>query len=752
MHRFTESKKPWPAANGLLSAPDNSAAPSSTGQATYQFVNPCGQLTQSLPYDLSNATLIDFYKAMVLTRSFDKKCIALQRTGQMGTYPSCLGQEAVGVGLAKAMHENDVFIPYYRDQAAQLIRGVSMCEIMQYWGGDERGSHYHKSSEDLPNCVPIATQCSHAVGIASALKLQYERRGESLRTSHSGMRAALCTLGDGASAKGDFLESLNAASVWELPLVFVINNNQWAISTPTHLEHKLSKLSDLASGAGLPGIQVDGNDVIAVYKAVEQALTRARAGKGATLIEAVSYRLGDHTTADDASRYRDSAQVKHAWKEEPVKRLQLYLHSQQLWQAEDENQLLKGCQQLIESAVQDYLQQPPQPPEVMFDYLFETLPLPLQKQRQQLLERFPNQSGSSHTSNPQPTHNNQSLACPALPEPEQPSLSTPKTEKITLIESITLALRHEMLRNPDMLLLGEDIGRNGGVFRATAGLQQEFGHHRVIDTPLAEALIAGIGVGMACQRLKPVLEIQFMGFIYPAFDQLISHAARLRNRTRGRLSCPIVLRAPFGGGIHAPEHHSESTEAMLAHIPGLRVVIPSSPKRAYGLLLAALRSPDPVVFLEPKRIYRAVKHHVEDSGKALPLDRCFTLRVGHDLTLVTWGAMVQEALLAAKQLHLEGIEVEVIDVATLQPLDIDTIITSVTKTGRVLITHEAAQSFGAGAEIAAQVAEHALHTLKAPIKRLGGYDTIMPLLQNEHYYLLSSSDLEQAARVLMQHD
>jgi len=761
-------------ANAGLSALPSEGQQSSAGQSAFQFIGPSGQLTQPLPKNLTAEQLIDFYKAMVLTRSFDKKCIALQRTGQMGTYPSCLGQEAVGVGLAKAMLDSDVFIPYYRDQATQLIRGVSMCEIMQYWGGDERGSDYLQCPEDLPNCVPIATQCSHAVGIASALKLRHElrneRHDESHRAAYAGGRAALCTLGDGASAKGDFLESLNAASVWELPLVFVINNNQWAISTPTHLEHKLSQLSDLAAGAGLPGVQVDGNDVTAVYHVVQQALQRARAGKGPTLIEAVSYRLGDHTTADDASRYRDTDEVKRAWGREPIKRLQQYLHSQQLWQAGAESQLLNTCQQQIESAVQVYLNLPPQPPEAMFDYLYETLPAPLHRQRQQLLQRFPspsivknstvkNSSVSHCTASNNVVNNstaNHSPVCPALPQPKQhqgyPAADKPTADKITLIESITLALRHEMQRNPDMLLLGEDIGRNGGVFRATAGLQQEFGPHRVIDTPLAETLIAGVAVGMACQHLKPVLEIQFMGFIYPALDQLISHAARLRNRTRGRLSCPLVVRVPFGGGIHAPEHHSESTEAMLAHIPGLRLVIPSSPKRAYGLLLAALRSPDPVVFLEPKRIYRAVKHSVEDSGEALPLDRCFTLRVGQDLTLVTWGALVQEAQQAAKQLHTEGIEVEVIDVATLQPLDMDTIITSVTKTGRVLIAHEAVQSFGAGAEIAARLAEHALPQLKAPIKRLGGYDTIMPLLQNEHYYLLSSDDLAQAARALMQHD
>lgn len=227
---------------------------------------------------------------------------------------------------------------------------------------------------------------------------------------------------------------------------------------------------------------------------------------------------------------------------------------------------------------------------------------------------------------------------------------------ITLVEAVNLALMHEMEHDPEMVVLGQDIGVNGGVFRATVGLLEKFGNERVLDTPLAENMIAGTAVGMAVQGLHPVAEIQFMGFIYPAIDQMVSHASRMRNRTRGRLSCPMVLRAPYGGGIHAPEHHSESTEAMFAHIPGIRVVIPSSPTRAYGLLLAAIRDPDPVVFLEPKRVYRLMKQAVEDNGEALPLDTCFVLRPGSDITLVSWGAMLHETQQAAEQLAGEGID------------------------------------------------------------------------------------------------
>jgi pyruvate dehydrogenase E1 component beta subunit len=322
---------------------------------------------------------------------------------------------------------------------------------------------------------------------------------------------------------------------------------------------------------------------------------------------------------------------------------------------------------------------------------------------------------------------------------------------LTLVEAVNAALAHELNADETVVLLGEDIGVNGGVFRATVGLQERFGEHRVLDTPLAETMIAGLSVGMAAQGLKPVAEIQFMGFIYPTIDQVISHASRLRNRTCGRLSCPMVLRAPFGGGIRAPEHHSESTEALFAHMPGIRVVIPSSPLRAYGLLLAAIRDPDPVVFLEPKRIYRMQKQEIEDNGEALPLDVCFTLREGSDLTLVSWGASMHETLQAADKLQEESdISCEVIDVATIKPLDMGTILESVERTGRCVIVHEAARTGGVGADIAAELADKGLLTLFAPVKRVTGYDTIMPLLKLEKHYLPGVDQICRAVRETME--
>ena len=309
------------------------------------------------------------------------------------------------------------------------------------------------------------------------------------------------------------------------------------------------------------------------------------------------------------------------------------------------------------------------------------------------------------------------------------------------MEAVNLALHRAMVEDDNVVMLGEDIGVNGGVFRATQGLRERFGFKRVLDTPLAEAMIAGVSVGMAAQGLKPVMEIQFLGFIYAAMEHLVSHASRLRNRTRGRLSCPLVVRSPMGAGIRAPEHHSESTEALFAHIPGLRVLVPSSPARAYGLLLAAIDDPDPVIFLEPTRLYRMNPQVVVDDGQRLPLDSCFTLREGQDITLISWGGSVHETLQAAAQLEQRGVSVEVIDVACLKPLDLDTLEASVRKTGRAVIIHEAPRSCGVGAEIAASLYERALLDLQAPILRVTAPDIPPPLYRLEQLYIPAVEDI-----------
>ncbi|WP_338726873.1 alpha-ketoacid dehydrogenase subunit beta [Haladaptatus sp. DJG-WS-42] len=309
------------------------------------------------------------------------------------------------------------------------------------------------------------------------------------------------------------------------------------------------------------------------------------------------------------------------------------------------------------------------------------------------------------------------------------------TQNLTLVQAVRDGLKGEMERDDDVIVMGEDVGKNGGVFRATQGLWDEFGDDRVIDTPLAESGIVGSAIGMAAYGMKPVPEIQFLGFIYPAFDQIVSHAARLRTRSRGRYTCPLVVRAPYGGGIRAPEHHSESKEAFFAHEPGLKVVVPSTPYDTKGLLASAIRDPDPVIFLEPKLIYRAFREEVPNETYTVPLGKAATRREGTDVSVFTWGAMTRPTLEAADELSEEGIDVEVIDLRTLSPLDDEAILESFKKTGRAAVVHEAPLSGGLGGEIAATIQEEALMYQEAPVKRITGFDTPFPLYALENYYL-----------------
>ena len=308
---------------------------------------------------------------------------------------------------------------------------------------------------------------------------------------------------------------------------------------------------------------------------------------------------------------------------------------------------------------------------------------------------------------------------------------------INLLQAVNEALRQEMKRDPRIVVFGEDVGYEGGVFRATLDLQKEFGKDRCMDTPLAESAIVGVGIGMAINGMIPVVEMQFCGFVYPAFNQIISHVARMRNRSRGRYTLPMVIRMPYGGGIRALEHHSESPEAYFAHIPGLKVVIPSTPYDAKGLLAAAIRDEDPVIFLEPKRIYRAFKQEVPEEEYIIPIGKAKVLREGEDITLISWGAMMRETLKAAELAAEKGIHAEVIDLRTVAPIDRETVIESVKKTGRVIIVHEATKTGGIGGELVAIINEKAFLHLQAPPTRVTGFDTPFPLPRGEHHYLPS---------------
>jgi 2-oxoisovalerate dehydrogenase E1 component alpha subunit len=356
-----------------------------------RLLDPQGCLLDGLPAWADDpALLVRLYRQMVLTRLFDQKAVALQRTGRIGTYAPTLGQEAIGVAIGALMQAEDVLVPYYRDTAVQLMRGVKMEEILLYWGGDERGSAYADPAvaQDFPLCVPIATQALHACGVASAFKIRGEHR------------VAVTTCGDGATSKGDFLEALNVAGAWQLPVVFVVNNNQWAISVPRRIQCGAPTLAQKALGAGFPGEQVDGNDVLAVYARMQAALERARHGKGPVLLECLSYRLGDHTTADDATRYRSSEEVKQAWQEEPIKRLQLFMVAQGLWDERREQALIGECQALVQQAVEAFEAVGDPPAAAALEYVYAQWPAALVEQREMFLERATRRSMASDSPSP----------------------------------------------------------------------------------------------------------------------------------------------------------------------------------------------------------------------------------------------------------------------------------------------------------------------------------------------------------------
>ena len=370
-----------PSAEKILELPDIAEAARDPAAATVarfeirysRFLDPKGKAVRPLPeFAADRAELVALYRAMVLARIFDAKAVALQRTGRLGTFPSALGQEAVAVGIAAAMRKDDVFLPSFREHGAQLWRGVSLVELFLFWGGDERGSDFAKVREDFPISVPVATHTPHAVGVALAFKLRHQQR------------VAVCAFGDGATSKGDVAEALNIAGVWHLPLVFVINNNHWAISVSVAQQTAAATLAQKAIAAGIEGEQVDGNDIIAVREAVARAVAKARAGGGPHLIEALTYRLSDHTTADDARRYRSDADVSPHWAEDPITRLRNHLVGLSQWAKADEEGLLAEVSAAVDKAAETYLATPPQDPATIFDFTYETLPKDLVEQRQGL--------------------------------------------------------------------------------------------------------------------------------------------------------------------------------------------------------------------------------------------------------------------------------------------------------------------------------------------------------------------------------
>ena len=683
-----------------------------------QILDPMGNLVGDPP-ELSDDELVNLYRFMALGRRFDRRAMRLQRQGRLGTYPPGEGQEAVQVGSAYALDEEDWVYPSYREHATQLLRGVPWSVMLSYYRGlPNRDWDVHKYRMNI-HTIPIATQLPHAVGHSYAARLAGKTQ------------VTLVYFGDGATSESDFHAAMNFAGVWKAPTVFMCSNNGWAISMPAHRQTAAATLADKAIGYGMPGIQVDGMDVLAVYKASTAAVERARRGEGPTFLEAITYRYGPHATADDPGLYRDDREVEAWRRKDPIDRLGRYLKSLGI-EVEDLEGLIDQEAAGIDEALTEIEGRPPPPREEVVRHVYAQVPDGLSRQYNTALRRESSPASRLGAE--------EKWEIGYDPAPAGP------TARWNMAEAINATLLEAMDRWPEAVILGEDVGRTGGVFRITAGLLDRFGADRVIDTPLCETGIVGTAVGMAIGGARPVAEIQFDGFVYPAFDQIVSHMARFRFRTRGNVSLPMVVRWPNGGGIAPHEFHGDSPEAYFVHCPGLVVVVPSTAFDAKGLLAAAIESPDPVIYLEPKVLYRAGREEVPKDFFTLPIGRARIRRSGRDATLVTYGGMVRVALSAADQLAEEGVDCEVIDLRTLKPWDRDTVLESVAKTGRLVLVQEPPRTAGMAAEIAATVAEEALYDLEAPIVRVAGFDAPWPQFGVEEQAIITPTRVAAAVR------
>ena len=640
---------------------------------------PVGSLSEVKEAGLDREDLLTIYRNMLVTRGIEERGHILYKQGKIpGSFYTGRGNEASSVGVATAMGPDDVGCPLHRDMGVHVTRGVEPWRIFaQYMGRADgptkgRDGNVHMADSNLgllamvshlPAMLPVA------VGCALAFRIREEKR------------VALGWFGEGASARGDAHEGMNLAGVRRLPVVFICDNNQWAYSTPTHLEYACETLADRAQAYGFEGVVVDGTDVLAVYREVRRAIEKAREGGGPTLIESMTLRMEGHAVHDDAF-YVPKEMFEEWAKRDPIERFRTWLRDNaDLTDAEEEE---------------------------------------IARERQEAPGR-----------RDQPRRR---VAAPGSRDPDRrrlcdagrPRHAPPQIAmaELTYLNAISDGLRTEMRRDKRVFVIGEDVGVYGGAFKVTLGFQEEFGAWRVIDAPLSETAIVAGCTGAAIMGMRPVAEMQFADFISCAWDHLVTVAAK--QRYRAGTPVPIVVRLPSGGGFSGGPFHSQNPESSFAHIPGLKVVCPATPEDAKGLLISAIEDPNPVLYFEHKHLYRRIKGEVPEERYTVPFGKARVHREGDDITVVTWGAMVYTADEAAKELEADGISVEILDLRTIIPWDKQAVLESAKRTSKVLVLHEDTRTGGFGGEIAATIAEEAFEYLDGPIKRIAAPDTPVP--------------------------
>jgi 2-oxoisovalerate dehydrogenase E1 component len=653
---------------------------------------------------LSGEQLESLYTTMVRIRRFDEKTAELFHAGLVkGTAHSYVGEEAVAAGACANLREGDYIVGTHRGHGHCIAKGARvdrmMAELMGRADGYCRGlgGSMHIAALDLNilGCNGIVA-AGLPIGTGAALAARLGKTDS----------VVIAFFGDGGANQGVVHEALNLAAVWKLPIIYLCENNQYALSTSTARTTAGESIAARAAAYQIPGVRVDGNDVLAVFEAVREAVTRARRGDGPTLVEAVTYRWGGHSMRANLPEYRTKEEEREWMERDPIARLRTHLVDRTRATPMRLKELEESVELELDGAVEFAKASPEPTVELMESSVY-----------------------APHVEVSEPVRRG--------------------GREITMAEALNEALHGEMERDGRVFVMGEDVGLIGGIFGVTRGLRERFGEDRVRDTPISEATFVGAGVGAAIAGLRPVVEIQIFDFVALTMDQLVNQAAKFRYMLGGRPTVPLVIRGPQGGGIRLAAQHSQSLEAWFAHVPGLVVVAPSTPYDAKGLLVSAIRDDNPVIFLEHKALY-ATKGAVPEEFYAIPLGKADVKRPGTDVTLVATQAMVSRALAAAADLEKEGVSVEVIDPRTLVPLDEATILASVAKTSRLVIAHEAVKRGGWGAELAALVAERTIDVLDAPIVRVASRNVPMPYNDSlERATIPSQQDIAAAIRGMM---
>lgn len=652
--------------------------------------------------------LAGLYQALLLPRLIEEKMLKLLRQGKLGKWFSGIGQEAIAVGVVAALEDRDWLLPMHRNLGVFTGRGLDLLRLMHqlllrdggFTKGRDRTFHFGVLERRL---VGMISHLGAMLPVADGLALAAVLRGED--------RVAAAFTGDGSTSEGDFHEAVNLAAVWKLPVLFVIENNQYGLSTPTREQYACRDLADRAIGYGMPGVIVDGNDVLAVVAAVREAAARARRGDGPTLLEFKTFRMRGHEEASGTD-YVPQALIDEWAAKDPIGRLERELDARGLLPAAEREALRVRMKTRIDDLTDIALAAPP----------------PASTAEAELADVY----------------------APSGFAPEEPSPEElRRAPRVRYIDAISDGLREAMRRWPEAVLLGQDIAEYGGAFKVTRGFVEEFGRARVRNTPIVESGAIGCAMGLALDGFRPMVEMQFGDFISCGFNQVVNNVAKTHYRWGAAV--PMVIRVPVGGGTGAGPFHSQNVESWFTSVAGLKVVAPATPYDAKGLLLAAFEDNNPVLFLEHKFLYRPAQGHVPHGFYTVPLGRAAVARDGRDATVLAYGVSVGWAMHAAEVFHDSGYSVEVVDLRTLLPWDVDTVIASVRKTHRVLVVHEAPWTGGFGGEVAATLAQEAFEWLDAPVMRVAALDTPIPAAKELERIFEPKDRLESALRRLLEY-